>query len=72
MFPGKATLLLLFLAASTVQGGLLNLFNTTSDNNLAQVMDTVFEMSRNEFGSLIDGRSNIPVEVEVTFWCGNG
>ncbi|XP_039431574.1 phospholipase A1 member A-like [Culex pipiens pallens] len=72
MFPGKATLLLLFVAASTVQGGLLDLFNTTSDNNLAQVMDTIFEMSRNEFGSLIDGRSNIPVEVEVTFWCGNG
>lgn len=72
MFAGKATFLLLGLAiVGVAQGGLIDLFNTTSDNNLAEVMDTIFELSRNEFGSLIDGRSNLPVEVEVTFWCGN-
>lgn len=73
MFAGKVALFLLGLATfGSVQGGLIDLFNTTSDNNLAQVMDTIFELSRNEMGSLIDGRSNIPVELEVTFWCGNG
>ncbi|XP_001650275.2 lipase member H-B [Aedes aegypti] len=64
-------LLALISTLSSASCGLLNLFNTSSDYNLASAIDTAFAKSRNDIGLLLTGDVSTPIEEDVTFWCGN-
>ncbi|XP_053686691.1 pancreatic triacylglycerol lipase-like [Sabethes cyaneus] len=51
--------------------GLLDIFSATSDYDAAFLMDSFFGIVANTTKYIINGDSTNPIEVDVTFWCGN-
>ncbi|XP_062548932.1 lipase member I-like [Armigeres subalbatus] len=64
-------LLAVLSALGSANCGLLNIFNTSTDYNLASAIDIAFAKSRNDMGLLLSGEVTTPIEEDVTFWCGN-
>ncbi|KAL1379392.1 hypothetical protein pipiens_003797 [Culex pipiens pipiens] len=54
-----------------VDCGLVELFNTSSDNNLPELLDTTVRLANNDVNYFTKVDVIGPVEREVTFWCGN-
>lgn len=51
--------------------GLMDIFNMSSDYNLASTLDIMFALTRNDIGMVLSGDITTPIEEDVTFWCGN-
>ena len=63
------------LVLATFQGqslaGLLDAFSADSDFTAAYLMDSMFGIVTNNTKSILEGDSTNPIEVDVTFLCGN-
>ncbi|XP_065088326.1 pancreatic lipase-related protein 2-like [Ochlerotatus camptorhynchus] len=64
--------IVLAVAISRVNCGLMDLFNANSDYNMAQSMDAVFGALQNDISYMLTGGLTTTVEEDVTFWCSNG
>lgn len=64
--------IVLAVAVSQIDCGLLDMFNGNSDYNLAQSMDAVFGALQNDISYMLTGDLTTSVEEDVTFWCTNG
>ncbi|XP_065088327.1 pancreatic lipase-related protein 2-like [Ochlerotatus camptorhynchus] len=64
--------IILAIAISRIDCGLLDMFNANSDYNLAQSMDAVFGALQNDISYMLTGDLTTTVEEDVTFWCSNG
>ncbi|XP_058457698.1 pancreatic triacylglycerol lipase-like [Malaya genurostris] len=63
--------LVLLLLGQHALAGLLDLFSATSDYNAAFLMDSLFGIVANDTKYILSDDSSNPIEVDVTFWCGN-
>lgn len=59
------------IVTSSVDGRLRDLFNSTADNNLGQLMDTMATLATNNIYFLMEGAINKPIEELVLFLCGH-
>ncbi|XP_058831710.1 pancreatic triacylglycerol lipase-like [Topomyia yanbarensis] len=64
-------LLAIVLLGHNAFAGLLDLFSASSDYNAAFLMDSMFGIVVNDTKYILHGDSSNPIEVDVTFWCGN-
>lgn len=68
------TILAVLSVIATLTGvkcGLVDIFNISSDYNLASALDIAFALTRNDIGLVLSGEITTPIEEDVTFWCGN-
>ncbi|XP_055609930.1 lipase member I-like [Uranotaenia lowii] len=67
---GKFTALLVLVLCHQAHSGLLNIFDSSVDYDLADSIDAVFGAVMNDMKALLRGASSAPIEEDVTFWCG--